>query len=84
LIQPRYLNVEAAAIYLGTTPGALYKAVQRRLVPHRKNGKRLVFDRLALDAWINQLEGVDVAEAVGRQRNAGTMQQAGGAKEVSR
>lgn len=72
-IQPRYLDVEAAADYLGTTATALYKSAQRRLVPCRKKGKRLVFDRVELDDYMHALEGVDVAEAVARTMNGGTV-----------
>jgi len=73
MIQPRYLDVETAADYLGTTAGALYKSAQRRLVPCRKKGKRLVFDRVELDAYMHALEGVEVAEAVARTLNGGTV-----------
>jgi len=72
-IQPRYLDVEAAAVYLGMTAGALYKAAQRRKVPSRKKGKLWVFDRVELDAYMHSLEGVDVAEAVARTLNGGTV-----------
>ena len=72
-IQPRYLDVEAAALYLGMTAGALYKSAQRRLVPYRKKGKLLIFDVAELDAYMHQLEGVDVREAVSRALNGGTM-----------
>lgn len=72
-IQPRYLDAEAAAVYLGMTATALYKSAQRRLVPYRKKGKRLVFDVAELDAYMHQLEGVDVGEAVSRALNGGTM-----------
>jgi len=72
-ILPRYLNVASAADYLGTTATALYKSAQRRLVPCRKKGKRLVFDRVELDEYMHALDGVDVAEAVARTLNGGTV-----------
>jgi len=72
-VAPRYLDVEAAADYLGTTATALYKSAQRRLVPCRKKGKRLVFDRVELDDYMHALEGVEVAEAVARTLNGGTV-----------
>ena len=71
-IANRYMNVKGAAQYLGTTTKALYKSAQRRLVPCRKRGKLLVFDREELDAFMHALEGVDVAEAVARTLNNGT------------
>jgi len=72
-IKPRYLNVEAAALYLGMTVGALYKSAQRRLVPYRKKRKLLFFDVAELDAYMHQLKGVDVREAVSRVLNGGTV-----------
>lgn len=69
----RYLDVQAAADYLGMTATALYKSAQRRLVPCRKKGKRLVFDRVELDDYMHALEGVDVAEAVARSLHGGTV-----------
>lgn len=49
----RLLDVPAAAEYLGTTPDALRKLVQRRQIPFMRQGKRtLRFDIRQLDAWI--------------------------------
>ncbi|MCX6900864.1 MAG: helix-turn-helix domain-containing protein [Verrucomicrobia bacterium] len=73
IIQPRYLDVKAAAAYLGTTAGAIYAAVARRQIPFRRLGAKLVFDRQELDAYMHGLEGVDVAEAVSRTLNDGTV-----------
>lgn len=47
---PRYLNVEAAAAYLGDTEWALRHKVQRREIPFIKDGRRIKFDRHDLDA----------------------------------
>lgn len=51
----RLLNVPAAADYLGTTPDAVRKLVQRRQIPFMRQGKRaLRFDIRQLDAWISE------------------------------
>lgn len=49
---PRYLDVQSASSYLSRTPMALYLLVHRRAIPFIKQGKRLMFDRLALDRWM--------------------------------
>lgn len=52
LIEPRYMGLDAAATYLGVTPKALRHYVHRRTVPFSRIGRRLLFDRQALDRWI--------------------------------
>ena len=52
-----YLNVKQAAAYLGVSPGALntarYKG-SRFTPPYSKIGKRIVYERNAIDAWMEQ------------------------------
>lgn len=69
----RYLDVAGTAEYLNMTEGAVYAAAERRLLPFRKLGRKLLFDMMKLDAYIEGLEGVDVAEAVARRSNGGTV-----------
>jgi len=69
----RYLDVISAATYLGTTSGAVYAAVARRQIPFRRLGRKILFDKNELDAYIKSLEGVSVEEAVARIQNRGTI-----------
>jgi excisionase family DNA binding protein len=69
----RWLDVKGAAIYLSMTETAIYTAVARRQIPFRRLGRKLVFDAVQLDAYLNGLAGVDVAEAVARRMYSGTM-----------
>jgi hypothetical protein len=69
------MDVAGAAVYLGRTPEAIYKAAQRRLIPFRRLGKKLVFDTVELDRYMQALEGVDVAEATARLMHNGTIQE---------
>ena len=73
LPEHRYLDVKLAFIYLGTTPTAIYAAVARRLIPHRRFGRKLVFDKIELDTYIKALEGVSVDETVARTLHHGTI-----------
>jgi excisionase family DNA binding protein len=47
-----YLNATDAADFLGLTRGALYARVGREQVPYRRIGKRVLFDRTELRAWV--------------------------------
>lgn len=70
----RYLDADAAAEYLGMPSAeAVRRAAQRRVLPFTKLGKKLVFDTVKLDAYLDALPGVSVDEAVARKINGGTV-----------
>jgi excisionase family DNA binding protein len=56
---PRFLTVHAAAAYLSLSRRALYHRVERGSIPFLRRGRRLWFDRKALDRWM-AAGGVDV------------------------
>jgi excisionase family DNA binding protein len=62
----RYMSFKEAAHYLGHTDKALRKLVERRAVPFRRRGSRLIFDAVELDAWVKSLPGVTLSEALER------------------
>jgi excisionase family DNA binding protein len=62
----RYVTLAEAAVYLGRTQKALRKLVERRAVPFRRAGRRLVFDLHELDQWVGRLPGVALEEALDR------------------
>ncbi|HEY3961523.1 MAG TPA: helix-turn-helix domain-containing protein [Gaiellaceae bacterium] len=49
-----FLDVPGAAEYLCSTPKAVYHLVERRRLPHRRAGGRLLFDRAELRAWVER------------------------------
>jgi excisionase family DNA binding protein len=51
---PRLLNVAQAATYIGRSEKAIRMMVQRKLLPHVRQGRRLQFDPRALEAWIER------------------------------
>lgn len=57
-------NVRDVAQYLKTTPQGIYKLVERRLLPHVRLGKRLLFDPKVIRSWI-QSRAVEVKENIG-------------------
>jgi excisionase family DNA binding protein len=48
-----WLNVTAAAEYLGWPKKRLYNLVAASEIPHRKQGNRLLFNRVELDLWLD-------------------------------
>ena len=48
----RYLNVSQLAAYIDSTEGSVRQLVHQHRVPHLKRGRRVLFDRLAIDAWL--------------------------------
>ena len=74
-IERRYLDTEAAGVYLGMSVDAIYTGVARRQIPVRRRGRTLVFDVVELDAYVHGLEGVAVDEAIGRRLHDGTVKE---------
>lgn len=50
----RLLSVCQAAQYLGISRHTLYSWVSQRRIPYVKVGRRTMFDREALDGWIEE------------------------------
>ncbi len=48
-----WLTVDDAASYTGLSKDALYKLTAAKAIPHAKPGKRLLFKREELDAWLD-------------------------------
>ena len=53
-VLPRYFSVRQASRYLGRTEKAIYHLVARREIPFIKHRRRLMFDRLALERWMQR------------------------------
>jgi len=57
------LDVRTGAAFLGATQKAVYGQVERRTIPFRRLGGRIVFLRSELEAWLETLPGVTLDEA---------------------
>ncbi len=51
-LDPRWLDVDAAARYLCMSRHSLYHRVNRRQMPFVRQGRVIRFDRFALDRWM--------------------------------
>jgi excisionase family DNA binding protein len=63
------LDVRAAAALLGRTERAIRKDIERRRLPFRRHGSRILFVRSELATFLASLDGVSVEEAVANVRN---------------
>ena len=61
--QPEYLTIDWVATMLGKKRKAVEKMVERRQIPFRKHGKRIVLIRSELTAFFDKLPGVTLEEA---------------------
>lgn len=50
----RILTITEAAAFVGLAKATLYKFTSSGQIPHAKRGKKLVFEREALEAWLLQ------------------------------
>jgi excisionase family DNA binding protein len=66
----KLLTVDEAAAMLGRTPHAIYRLVERKRLPHRKYGRRLVFIESELVTFIADLPGMSL-EDVRKRENVG-------------
>jgi len=50
----RWLTLKSAAEYLDCSPRRLYEFVRRDSIPHERDGRRILFLRSELDAWVRR------------------------------
>ena len=50
----RYMDVKEVAEYTRSTPLSVRQQVHLRQIPHLKRGRRVLFDRLEIDAWLER------------------------------
>jgi excisionase family DNA binding protein len=63
-----YLTITEVADLTSRTPKAISKMVERRQIPFRKHGKRMIFKRAELEEFFDALPGVTPAEAARRTK----------------
>lgn len=61
------LDVKSASDFLGETEKAIRARVARRMIPFRRLGRRIIFLRTELEAWLAALEGCSLDEALANQ-----------------
>lgn len=67
-MRERLLGVEEAAEILGRTTHAIYRLVERRRIPFRKDGRRVMFVESELKAFIEALPGISLEELREREK----------------
>ena len=61
------LDVRGAAAMLGTSEKLVRSRVERRLIPFRRLGARIVFLRQEIEQWLAALPGCTLTEAQANQ-----------------
>lgn len=57
------LDVRTAAAFLGTTEKTVRGMIERKLIPFKRCGARIIFIRAELEAWLSGLDGCSLDEA---------------------
>ena len=60
-ITPRLLSVEEAARYVGLSRSAFLGSVAHSVPPLRLGTRRVTWDRVALDRWIDAQSGINTS-----------------------
>mgnify|MGYP001294239306 CR=1 FL=1 len=61
-ITPRLLSVEEAARYVGLSRSAFLGSVANSVPPLRLGTRRVTWDRVALDRWIDAQSGISTPD----------------------
>jgi excisionase family DNA binding protein len=48
----RSMNIDEVGAYIGISKQSIYKKTSLNEIPYSKQGKRLYFDRIEIDAWL--------------------------------
>ena len=67
-MRDKLLGVAEAAEMLGRTTHAIYRLVERRRVPYRKDGRRVMFVESELRAFIEALPGLSLEDVRAREK----------------
>jgi hypothetical protein len=60
--EKRYLNRDEIADYIDSTAATVAVMTSRRQIPHIKRGRRVLYDRQVIDAWL-AAQSIEPAEA---------------------
>lgn len=67
-MREKLLSVDEAAEMLGRTTHAIYRLVERRRLPFRKSGRRLMFVESELKTFIEALPGLSLEDLREREK----------------
>jgi excisionase family DNA binding protein len=57
------LTVNEAAEMIRVNPMSIYNLVRQKKIPHFKIGRKILFRRLSLEAWLQEMEQQSVIQA---------------------
>ena len=65
----RLIDIALTATLLGRSENAVRRMVERRQLPYRKSGRRIMFVESEVRAFIDALPGLSLEELQERQKN---------------
>jgi len=68
-IEKTVLGTNEVCDITGYKKATIYAFTHKRLIPFYKKGKRLLFDRLEIDAWLRQNRIAPISEIVDKAMN---------------
>ncbi len=57
-----YFNIEELSIYMHESVSSLYKKTSQNLIPHFKQGKKLLFKKDDIDQWLEKFRQLTTDE----------------------
>lgn len=74
-MQTVYLSIDDLAEYINLSKSAIYKKTSANQIPFIKTGKKLLFKKEAIDAWLEKYthmptQDIDAVSILKSQRNA--------------
>jgi excisionase family DNA binding protein len=52
-----YMTVAQVSKYINLSPPAIYKRIHENTIPHKRLGRKIIFDAEIIDAWIEREYG---------------------------
>jgi excisionase family DNA binding protein len=63
-VERKTMNVQEVAEYLGVHQDTIYTMVRQKQIPHFRIRRRILFNQVSIDAWIEKQETMLVPEAI--------------------
>ncbi|WP_348032904.1 excisionase family DNA-binding protein [Flavobacterium sp.] len=62
MLEKKYFGIDALAEYINESKSAIYKKTYRNMIPFIKTGKKLLFEKEAIDKWLDQFRQPTIQE----------------------
>lgn len=63
---PEFMTLEQCAAFIHQEPESIYKLTHKHLIPFIKRGRKLLFEKARIAAWLRDHEVKTIADITGR------------------